>query len=475
MDHKFMWETILTSLAPSIGKASILSFFKDSIISRVENGEMVVAVPTQISCDFIRTRFDVKIYQAAREIDPSINNLIFEVKGILADQEHPNKVDLKLFRELEGGGKSARKAPNKQELILEEGMRSKMFNPDYTLHSFIPGQENRLAHAACMAVANKPGGIYNPLFLYGGTGRGKTHLLQGVGHELLRHHPGKNVVYMTSEKFMNEIVDAIGKKHTKTFKEKYRKVDCLIVDDIQFFGNKASTQQEFFHTFNELYDAGKQIVLSSDKAPNDLDGLEERLKSRFNMGMVVEVQLPDYETRLAILNSMCTEEQVLVDPEVLKFIAFNVKTNIRDLEGVLKNAIAEAQLMQTTPTIKSVAASIRRCCSETDFDSLNVDSGNKILIVRNSEDVIDIVAQYYKLTRSDLIGDDRRKEFMIPRQICMYLIREILEYSYETIGEAFSGRNHTTVLHACNKIISEMSADSRITRDINALKKEIGL
>lgn len=470
-----MWEAILMSLAPSIGKASILSFFKDSIISRIENGTLTIAVPTQISCNFIKTRFEVKIFQVAKEIDPTISNLLFEVKGMLADQDHPHKVDLKLFRELEGAGKTRRKVPNKQELILEEGMRSKMFNPDYTLQSFIPGQENRLAHAASMAVANKPGGIYNPLFLYGGTGRGKTHLLQGVGNELLRHHPGKNVVYMTSERFMNEIVDAIGKKHTKTFKEKYRKVDCLIVDDIQFFGNKATTQQEFFHTFNELYDAGKQIVLSSDKAPYDLDGLEERLKSRFNMGMVVEVQLPDYETRLAILNSMCNEEQVLVDPEVLKFIAFNVKTNIRDLEGVLKNAIAEAQLMQTTPTIKSVAASIRRCCSDADFDSLNVGSGNKILVVRNSEDVIDIVAQYFKLTRSDLIGDDRRKEFMVPRQICMYLIREVLEYSYETIGEAFSGRNHTTVLHSCNKIISEMSADSRITRDINALKKEIGI
>ncbi len=474
MDYKTMWEAILTSLAPSIGKASILSFFKDSIISCVESGVVTISAPTQISCDFIRNRFDVKIFQAAKEYDPTVNSIVFDVKGMLADQDHPHKVDLKLFRDLEGG-KAGRKVPNKQELILEEGMRSKMFNPDYTLESFIPGQENRLALAACMAVANKPGGIYNPLFLYGGTGRGKTHLLQGVGLELLRHHPGKNVVYMTSERFMNEIVDAIGKKHTKSFKEKYRKVDCLIVDDIQFFGNKESTQQEFFHTFNELYDAGKQIVLSSDKAPNDLDGLEGRLKSRFNMGMVVEVQLPDYETRLAILNSMCAEEQVLVDPEVLKFIAFNVKSNVRDLEGVLKNAIAEAQLMQTTPTIKSVAASIRRCCSEADFDSLNIMPGNKILVVRNSEDVIDIVAQYYKLTRSDLIGDDRRKEFMIPRQICMYLIREVLDYSYETIGEAFSGRNHTTVLHSCNKIISEMSADSRITRDINALKREIGI
>lgn len=474
MDYKTMWEAILISLAPAIGKASILTFFKDSIISRIENGEMIIAVPMQIHCNFIRGRFDVKILQAAKELDPDIRSVGFEVKGSLADQEHPHKVDMKLFRELEGN-KQGRKVPNKQEVILEEGMRSKMLNPSYTLQSFIPGQENRLAHAACMAVANKPGGIYNPLFLYGGTGRGKTHLLQGVGLELLKNHPGKNVVYMTSEKFMNEIVDAIGNKHTKSFKEKYRKVDCLIVDDIQFFGNKASTQQEFFHTFNELYDAGKQIVLSSDKAPNDLGGVEDRLISRCNMGMVVEVQFPDYETRLAILNAMCVREQVLVDPDVLKFIAFNVKSNVRDLEGVLKNAIAEAQLMQTTPTIKSVAASIRRCCKDADFEGMGADDGNKILVVRNSEDVIDIVAQYFKLTRSDLIGEDRRKEFMIPRQICMYLIREVLDYSYETIGEAFSGRNHTTVLHACNKIIAEMTTDSRISRDINALKREIGI
>lgn len=470
-----MWESILKSIAPIIGKASILSFFKDSIISRVENGEMVVAFPTQISCDFIKTRFDVKLFQAAKEFDPSIKSLVFEVKGSLADIDHPSKVDIKIFRELENPSKTIRKAPNKQELILEDGMRSKMFYPSYTLTNFIPGQENRLAHAACMAVANKPGGIYNPLFLYGGTGRGKTHLLQGVGHELLKHYSEKNVVYMTSERFMNEIIDAIGKKHTKSFKEKYRKVDCLIVDDIQFFGNKASTQQEFFHTFNELYDASKQIVLSSDKAPNELDGLEERLKSRFNMGMVVEVLMPDYETRLAILNSRCAKEQVLVDPEVLKFIAFNIKTNVRDLEGVLKNAIAEAQLMQTTPTIKSVAASIRRLSNDSDLDGYNFNKDEKVLIVRNSEDVIDVVANYFKLTRSDLIGTDRRKEFMIPRQICMYLIREVLDYSYETIGEAFSGRNHTTVLHACNKISSEVASDTRILRDINAIKREIGL
>lgn len=474
MDNKALWEAILIRLAPSIGKASILSFFKDTIVSSVEGGVMTISAPTQIALDFIKTRCDVKIFQAAKEVDSAIKEVKFDVKGSLADQEHPSKVDIRLFRDLQVK-KQGRKAPNKQEVILDEGMRSKMFNPNYTLQNYIPGQENRLAHAASLAVANKPGGIYNPLFLYGGTGRGKTHLLQGIGHEILRHHPNKNVVYMTSERFMNEIVEAIGKKHTKSFKEKYRRVDCLIVDDIQFFGNKASTQQEFFHTFNELYDAGKQIVLSSDKVPNELDGLEDRLKSRFNMGMVVEVQLPDYETRLAILNAKCMEQQVLVDPEVLKFIAFNVKNSVRDLAGVLTNAIAEAQLMQTTPTIKSVAASIRRCCNEEEIAELGVETSKNTLVVRNSEDLIDLVAQYFKLTRSDLIGNDRRKEYMIPRQICMYLIREVLDYSYETIGEAFGGRNHTTVLHACNKIVSEINGDSRIARDINALKKEIGL
>lgn len=474
MDNKAVWEGILTRLAPSIGKASILSFFKDSIIQSVDNGVMTIGVPTQIACDFIRQRFEVKILQEAKEDVPEVKEIAFVVKGVLADQEHPFKIDLKVFNMLEGGG-SARKVPNKKEVILEEGMRSKMFNPRYTLNNFIPGQENRLAHAASLAVANKPGDIYNPLFLYGGVGRGKTHLLQGVGIEILKNFPNKNVVYMTSERFMNEIIEAIGKKHTKSFKERYRKVDCMLVDDIQFFGNKATTQQEFFHTFNELYDAGKQIVISSDRPPSELDGLEKRLVSRFSMGMVVEILVPDFETRLAILNAKCREHQVLVDPEVLDFIAFNVKHSVRELVGILVNAIAESQLMQTTPTIKSVAEAIRRLYKDDEIEGYSFEADKKQLVVRTADDVIDLVAKYFKLTRTDLVGGDRRKEFMVPRQICMYLIREVLDHSYETIGESFGGRNHTTVLHSCNKIITEMNGDSRILKDINALKKEIGM
>ena len=417
MDYKSLWEGMLLKLAPTIGTTSILSLFKDSIIEKIDNGVMTIAVPTQIVCNFIK---------------------------------------------------------NKNEVLIGGGIRSKMFNPKYTLDNFIPGNDNQLPHAAALAVAAKPGGIYNPLFLYGGVGLGKTHLLQGIGLEIQKKNPGKKVVYMTSEKFINEIISAIGKKNTTSFKEKYRKVDCLIVDDIQFFGNKASTQQEFFHTFNELYDSGKQIVISSDRAPNDLDGLEERLKSRFGMGMVVEVQLPDYETRLAILNEKCREYQVLVDPEVLEFIAYNVKSSIRELVGVLVSAIAESQLTDSTPTVKSVAPAIRRINSNFDFKDTDL-SDNKRVVVRTIDDVIDVVAGYFNLTKSDLVGSARRKDFMIPRQICMYLIREVLDQSYEVIGESFGGRNHTTVLHAYNKILKQIENDAKIKRDVNAIKKEIGI
>lgn len=471
MEYKSLWEGVLTRLAPHIGKTKILSLFKDSIIQGIEDGVVTIGVPTLITRSFIRDRHEAQIFQTMKEMASEVKELRFEVIGSLADVPHPHKIDIRLFQTLDT--RKIRKVPNKKEVFIE-GVRSKMFNPRYTLDNFLPGKENQLAHAACKAVAAKPGDIYNPLFLYGGVGLGKTHLLQAVGLEVMRNFPNKNVVYMTSERFMNEIIEAIGKKHTSSFKEKYRKMDCFIIDDIQFFGNKASTQQEFFHTFNELYDARKQVVISSDKPPREVGGLEERLKSRFGMGMVVEVLLPDYETRLAILNEKCREQQMMVDPEVLEFIAFNVHHSVRELEGILIKIIAESQLTQTNPTVKSVAHAIRSLNQDLELKGLKIDI-DKRMVVRNSEDVIGIVADYFKLPKSELIGGDRRKEIMVPRQICMYLIREALDHSYETIGESFGGRNHTTVLHACNKIIGQLERDTRIKRDVNALLREIGL
>jgi chromosomal replication initiator protein len=472
MDKKALWESILLSLATVIGKAHILSFFKDSVILKVENGKITIGVSSEIAYDYIKSRYEIKILEAAREILPETKEILFEVKGSLVEEQSPSRIDMKIFSQAEH--KIARKVPNRQEVVMEDGMRSKMFNPKYALQNFIPGNENKLAHAACMAVAAKPGGIYNPLYLYGACGLGKTHLLQGVGMEILNNYPGKNVVYMTSERFINEVVEAIGSKHTKSFKDRYRKVDCLIVDDIQFFGNKFTSQQEFFHTFNELYDAGKQIILSSDKPPSELDGLEKRLTSRFAMGMVIEVLLPDFETRMAILNERCREHEVFIDRDVLEFVAFNVSSSVREMEGVLMRAIGESQLTQTNPTVRSIADTIRKINGNIELKNFSVDLARRVS-ARTSEDVIDVVAGYYKLPKSDLLNEGRRKEVMIPRQICMYLIRQALSHSYETIGECFGGRNHTTVLHACNKVENEMHENTRVLRDINALKKELGI
>jgi len=477
MDKKALWEGIITRLSQTIGKSHILTFFKDSAILDNANGVLTIGLPTVMGLNFIKERLEVKLREVIAEVIPDVREVKYEVKSALLDEENPAKIDEKVIKEL-GTVKTMRKAPNKQEVIMQDGMRSKMFNPKYTLDSFIPGNENRLVHAACKAVAARPGSIYNPLFVFGGVGLGKTHLLQGTGLEIQRNYPGKNVVYMTSERFMNEVIEAIGNRHTKSFKDRYRNLDCLIIDDIQFFGNKTTTQQEFFHTFNELYDAGKQIILSSDRPPNELAELERRLTSRFGMGMVVELLFPDFETRLAILNSKCQEHQVLIDPEVLEFIAFNVNTSVREMVGVLVKAIAESELTETTPTIKSVAETIKRLNHNIEIKggaALNMAEVSRKLVVRTSDDVIDLVANYYKITKSELISEDRRKEFMVPRQICMYLIRQILNHSYETIGESFSGRNHTTVMHAVNKIEKEIQADDRIKRDLNALRKEIGV
>ncbi len=474
MDKKAVWEGVVARLSQTVGKSHILSFFKDSAILDNKDGILTVGIPTIMGLQFIKDRFEKRLYELISEALPDVKEIRYEVKSSLLDEENVDKLDSRMISEMEGK-KSVRKVPNRQEVLMPDGIRSKMFNTQYTLDTFIPGNENKLAHAACMAVAARPGNIYNPLFLFGGVGLGKTHLLQATGNQILKNFRDKTVVYMTSERFINEIVEAIGSRHTKSFKDRYRNLDCLIIDDIQFFGNKSSSQQEFFHTFNELYDNKKQIILSSDRPPNDLDGLEERLTSRFGMGMIVELLLPDFETRLAILNTKCSEHEVMIDREVLEFIAFNVNNSVREMVGVLVKAIAEWELTKTTPTIKSVSDTIRRLNRNIDIKGYKQEDDSRKLIVRTNEDVIDLVAQYYKITKSDMISDDRRKELMLPRQVCMYLIREILNQSYATIGESFSGRNHTTVMHSCGKIEKELKDDTRVSRDINALKKEIGI
>ncbi len=489
MDKKVFWEQVLLTLAPKAGRAHLLTFFKDTIVSNSVDGVLTVGVSGIVSRDNIRHRYHMKLLDIVKSLDPGISQIEYEVISTLLSEDHPDKVDLKNI--LTDEAPKVRKVPNKQE-VLVDGMRSKMMK--YSLDSYIPGGDNRLVHAACMAVAAKPGNIYNPLYIYGGVGLGKTHLLQATGNQIQKNHPNLRVVYMTAENFINEIIEAIGKRHTKPFKDKYRNVDCLIVDDIQFFANKATSEQEFFHTFNELYDAGKQIIMSADRPPRDLNGLDDRLRSRFAMGMVIEVCVPDFETRVAILQRKCQEHGELIDPEILSFIASNVTSSVREMIGVLVNVIALAQLENANPTMNSVAQILQKLNKAQQVIG-NAASGNGAIVsnngqggvsgqmqgtpaqrqvVRTLDDVINAVSSYYKIDRKVLTGLERRREVIIPRQICMYLIRELLNQSYETIGENFGGKNHTTVLHSCNKIMAQIKEDQRLMRDVNTLKREMG-
>jgi len=473
LDKRELWQTILAKVHSVVERGHLLTIFVNSAILSYDEGSLVIGFASIIGPDYVHQKYHTKFLPLIKEILPDLVEIRYEMRAGISDPDFPDKLSLDNFMEVIGNSKKIRKIPNKQEVLMEGGMRSKILSPKYTLQNFISGNENKLVHAACQAVGAKPGGIYNPLYIYGEVGLGKTHLLQATGQEILKNFPGKRVVYMTAEHFINKIIEAIGKKHTKPFKDEYRNLDCLIVDDIQFFANKSTSEQEFFHTFNDLYDNQKQIILSADRPPRELNGMDDRLRSRFGMGMLIEISMPSFETRLAILNSKCQEYQMIIDREVLEFIAYNVMSSVREMIGVLITAIGEAQLEQSSPTIRSVAEVIRKLNREQNASVIDL-TDRKKTVVRNLEDVIEIVAKYYNLTKSDLTGEERKKEIMTPRQICMYLIREILDQSYEAIGENFGGRNHTTVMHACNKILNQLKVDTRLTRDINALKKELG-
>lgn len=476
MAHTDFWVAVLKRLQPTIKKAHFLTWFQNTAVISKENGLLTVGMPTAFARDWIANKYNIKILQAAAELDCEVKEIKYEINGHLSDGEQ-GAVDVKVL--FDDDEKRVRKVKNLNEVRVSRGfgqtIGSEMLNNRYKLDNFVVGLDNRLPHAASQAVASMPGGIYNPLYIYGKVGLGKTHLLQAIGNEMLKHFPDKVVQYMTAEKFVSEVVDAITKRYMKQFKERYRHVDCLLIDDIQFFSRKDSSQQEFFYTFNELYQNNKQIVLTSDRAPSELEDLDERLKSRFGMGMVVELLPPDYETRVAILNQKCKEFQIILDPSVIDFIANNLGGSVRQLEGVIRQLLAEDQLFDRVATIRCAAEIMKRMNKAQKIIGYDLEASQNRSVIRNAQEVIDIVADYYKLSVSDLTGDDRHREFMWPRQICMYLIKQELGDSYEKIGLGFGGKNHTTIMHACHKTANRLKKDLRLIREVNAIKREMGL
>jgi chromosomal replication initiator protein len=341
--------------------------------------------------------------------------------------------------------------------VSDEQQDLSMFNEKYTFDTFVVGYGNRLAHAASLAVAEAPARAYNPLFIYGGVGLGKTHLLHAVGQKCLSL--GYSVLYISSETFTNDLINSIRRQSTEQFRDKYRHTDVLLVDDIQFIAGKESTQEEFFHTFNTLHEAHKQIMLSSDRPPKALLTLEERLRSRFEWGLIADIQPPDLETRIAILRFKAEQHHVSVSEEIIEFIARQVSSNIRELEGALNKVVATAQIMSSPLTIETARHTLRDFVPQP--------------VALTIPQVMEATARFYSLTRKDLMGRRRTKEIALARHVAMYLVRELTDASLSQIGDVFGGRDHTTVLHGCGRIAESIEWDEELRYELLQLKERL--
>ena len=364
----------------------------------------------------------------------------------------------------EAGLDSLYKKEKEEDLSLADALKNANLNSRYTFDSFVVGSSNDLAHAACVATAELPGEQYNPLYIYGGAGLGKTHLMQSVAHFILQQNRHAKIRYVTSETFINEFVDSIRNKNNISpaeFRKKYRELDVLLIDDIQFLIGKEGTQEEFFHTFNALYDNRKQIIIASDKPPKDIDNLEERLRSRFEVGLIVDIQMPDVETRMAILRKKEELEGYNIDNEVIKYIADNIKSNVRELEGALTKVVAKSRLVKQPITLELAEELLR--------DHITPSERKEI----TSELIIEVVAEHYNLKTSDLASVTKKKTIAYPRQIAMYLCRELTNVPLVTVGELLVGRDHSTVIHGCDKISTELQTNEQLKSTIESLRKKI--
>ena len=347
--------------------------------------------------------------------------------------------------------------PNEDSGDIVETASGLGMNPRYTFETFIVGSSNRMAHAASQAVADAPGQSYNPLFLYGGVGLGKTHLLHAIGHSALAR--GLNVVYISSETFTNQIVNAIRYRSTEEFRAKYRAVDVLLVDDIQFIAGKESTEEEFFHTFNSLYEHSKQIIICSDRPPKAITSLEERLRSRFEWGLIADIQPPDLELRIAILRAKVDQSQRIVPNEVIDFVARRVDTNIRELEGSMNRVAAYAQMQQTAISIELARAALQNLTVEHKGEQVSLSQ------------ITRAICDYYHLSEAMLRGKQRDRIVVVPRQIAMYLMRQITDFSLDDIGKELGGRDHSTIMHGCEKIEKELTHNATLRREIEAIRQ----
>jgi chromosomal replication initiator protein len=447
LNKEQIWQAVLAELEIVLPRPSFLTWMPNTRILSLdeEAGEMIVGVPNNFTKEWLEKKFHKTILEIVQNLtDNKIKKIQYKVEAAVPTTQKIPIIDLKDI-----------------SLPVKEEKNGFGLNPRYTFENFIVGKNNELAYAAARAVAEEPGKKYNPLFIYGGVGLGKTHLLQAIGHAILKKNPKTKVVYTNAERFTNEFVNALRNKTIDKFKKAYRGVDVLLIDDIQFIAGKEGTQEEFFHTFNDLYQADKQIVITSDRLPKAIPALEERLTSRFSSGLIADISPPDLETRLAILKAKCQERKYFLEPEILQYLATHIQKNVRELEGALSKIIAYHELNKVTPTLDSVKQIIA---------GLSAQPKKSLVTIK---DIINAVAEFYGVKVSDLLGASRRKELVIPRQVAMYLMRSEIDASFPQIAQEMGGRDHTTAIHSYNKIKQEIAEEGRIKQEVDYIKQRL--
>ena len=442
LDNKKLWDSVLVEMELNLSKPNFNTWFKDTSIVRQEDGAVYLGVPNTFVQDWLGSKFHNLILKALRNISTNIQSLHYVInKEDMKEKQEMQKVIPQITKELPIADTYINKDDN--------------LNPRYTFESFIVGPFNEFAHAASQAVIKKPGIVYNPLFIYGGTGHGKTHLIQAVGN-YIKNTSSRKVFYTTSEKFSQEFLNALQLNKPNFFKEKYRNYDVLIMDDIQFFSGKMKIQEEIFHLFNHLYENNKQIIFSSDKHPGLIQDLEDRLKSRFSQGMIVDIPAPDNESRVAIIRSKAVTSPYSLSKEVIDYLAYSINGNIRELEGIINSITCQSQLKERELSLNEVKNFVKNSARPKKLVS--------------TKEVVKTVADFYNIEEQLIYDKTRKKEVIKPRQIIMYILREDFNISYPAIGEKMGGRDHTTVMHSCEKIKNDMKMDEVLIQEINQLR-----
>lgn len=451
-NNEDLWQAVLADVQFNVSRANFATWFRNTRIISNKNGEVVVSVPNLFSKEWLSNKYQTILLKSLRDIDKNIRVVDFIVKP----EGQPTQP-------------VARKTPPPQEIMADDSQmqfsefkldQKTNLNPRYRFENFIVGSFNQLAHAASLAVSDHPGVSYNPLFIYGGVGVGKTHLLQATGNKIASLFPDKKVKYTTSERFISKIVEAIRNQEIEDLKKKTSQLDVLIIDDVQFFAGKDKTQEEFFHIFNTLYQNQKQIILSSDRPPNAIPAIEERLRSRFEGGMICDIGSPDLETRVAILKTKCEEKEISFNQDILEYLAANIQKNIREMEGALNRLIISQKVAPTPLSVDEVKKLLK----------------NSVVLPKkttNFKKIIQSVAGFYDISQDDILLKTRRKEIVKPRQVAMYLMRQELQESYPSIGRKFRGKDHTTAIYACDKIAKQIDEDENLLTEINLIKQRL--